>query len=532
MNKIWVALLLGLILGSAFSFKIRATSDESCTDVDNHKHKHGEECEEEKKEEVCEETHQHVETCEEEEDDEKCDKDHKHTQECEEEKKEEECEEEKKEEECEEDHKHEEECEEEKKEEECEEEKKEEECEEDHKHEEECEEEKKEEECEEEVKEDECEEHKKPKDECEDDHKPKDECEEHKKPKDECEDDHKPKDKGCGKEECKDKCTCEDHKDKDKCDHGDKCECEDDKGKDKDHDKCEKGHDKDKCDCDHKNDDKKDKCKCKDNNPDGDNWTNEKDGEHNNCKGSKYLCGESDAVNKAWNDARQAVRNKGGSAEEEIMASARAAYKAGANGPTTICIAFDAGVATGKDTCWIINYIVQQAIYREVKVKKAEEWCETAAKKRYSWYEGYKGLCGNRPDYDICEHDNGGDNGSSKNLCGESDKVHAAWTAARSEVWNSAGDAKTLIDKSTFAAILAGASVKQATCISVDAGVSSGMDTCALINYSVQWWIFEGLSIKEAEERIDDGVHKRYDWYTTYKELCGDRPKYAMYKSK
>lgn len=210
--------------------------------------------------------------------------------------------------------------------------------------------------------------------------------------------------------------------------------------------------------------------------------------------------------------------------------SAIAAFEAGANGPTTICIAFDAGVSTGKDTCWLINNIVREAVKEGVPQYKAEKWTERAVHKRYTWYQGYESLCGKRPSCD-CPDKSNGDVCTTEHLCGESDCVYAAWTAARSKVWQSGGCAETLIEEATKAALKAGATNKQAACISVVAGVSSGMETCPLINYTVQWWIYKGVSAKTAEGWIDDGVHKRYTWYTNYKDLCGNRPCYADHKS-
>ena len=115
------------------------------------------------------------------------------------------------------------------------------------------------------------------------------------------------------------------------------------------------------------------------------------------CSETKYECGESKAVNDAWVAARLKVRIAGGSGQEEIDAARKAAIKAGVDNETLACISFRVGVATGYETCAIINELVQFLFSRGVNENKAQKLVDAAVLARYPWYGTYEQTCGDRP---------------------------------------------------------------------------------------------------------------------------------------
>ena len=71
------------------------------------------------------------------------------------------------------------------------------------------------------------------------------------------------------------------------------------------------------------------------------------------------MCGESEAVHSAWNDARADVWRNGGTAEDVMTNPMAAAKNAGANDEMMFCVGFVSGVTTGWYTCKIIDWLVE-----------------------------------------------------------------------------------------------------------------------------------------------------------------------------
>lgn len=114
---------------------------------------------------------------------------------------------------------------------------------------------------------------------------------------------------------------------------------------------------------------------------------------------------------------------------------------------------------------------------------------------------------------------NGSKSGIAQYVCGESDKIHEAWTGARSQVWYVGGPQEEVISKPLQAAIDEGADDALSFCIAFVAGVSTGWDTCRVINHIVQLGIDMGKETSEVEGWVEDGVQKRYSWYGGYEFL-------------
>lgn len=132
---------------------------------------------------------------------------------------------------------------------------------------------------------------------------------------------------------------------------------------------------------------------------------------------SPYTCGESEEVHQAWNDARTAVRYRGGSWQDEITESSHAAAETGADDQTTTCIAFVSGVATGQWVCTLVDHIAQNLVSHGKSVEDAHQWLEDAVQKKYTWYMGYDHQCGNRPEYTMPEEE--GEEGTGEEGSGE-----------------------------------------------------------------------------------------------------------------
>lgn len=248
---------------------------------------------------------------------------------------------------------------------------------------------------------------------------------------------------------------------------------------------------------------------------------------------SQYTCGESDEVNKAWTDARSQALQEGADAWKIINESAKAARLTGTDIPTILCIGFVSGISAGADTCEVIDFIVHQSVEQGVSIEEAESLADAAARTRYDWYQGYSQLCGDRPDYEVSQNDDTGNqdgqdtNGDNENICGESQGVHDAWTKARDQVRSDGADAEGEIEAAITTAMDSGADEKTSSCIAFVAGVATGMQTCELINWLVKESLKHGAQADEVEQWLEDAAKKRYDWYQGYDQLCGQRPDYG-----
>ena len=259
------------------------------------------------------------------------------------------------------------------------------------------------------------------------------------------------------------------------------------------------------------------------------NNTGNQDGQDTNGD-NENICGESQEVHEAWTKARDQARNDGADSKGVIEAAITTAMDSGADEKTSSCIAFVAGVATGMQTCELIDWLVKESLKHGAQANEVEQWLEDAAKKRYDWYQGYDQLCGDRPDYEtigMIDTGNQNTNGDNENICGESQEVHDAWTKARDQVRSDGADAEGEIEAAITTAMDTGADEKTSSCIAFVAGVSTGMQTCELIDWLVKESLKHGAQAEEVEQWLEDAAKKRYDWYQGYDQLCGQRPDYG-----
>lgn len=120
----------------------------------------------------------------------------------------------------------------------------------------------------------------------------------------------------------------------------------------------------------------------------------------------------------------------------------------------------------------------------------------------------------------------GGQNEEAVNVCGESTEVAEAWKAALDAAKEQEATREAAFDAAMLAAIEAGADNETATCLAILHGRRGKAPLCEVINSVNTWWINRLGTTEGVEAMTDEAVAKVKTDYTTYAELCGDRPVY------
>jgi outer membrane biosynthesis protein TonB len=67
---------------------------------------------------------------------------------------------------------------------------------------------------------------------------------------------------------------------------------------------------------------------------------------------------------------------------------------------------------------------------------------------------------------------------------------------------------------------------KALACIGVYLAFTTGHETCAMVDTTVQHLVSANYEANQSEEWTEDEVKKLYSWYEGYSTLCGERPTY------
>lgn len=121
----------------------------------------------------------------------------------------------------------------------------------------------------------------------------------------------------------------------------------------------------------------------------------------------------------------------------------------------------------------------------------------------------------------------GGSHDGHEQVCGETEEIHSAWVTARDTAREDNKGVKDTILQVLTAVKNAGADESTAVCVTFVAGVSTGADTCDLIDQIVKQLVSSGASDETAEAVVEEAAKKRYTWYSGYSQFCGERPDYS-----
>lgn len=69
---------------------------------------------------------------------------------------------------------------------------------------------------------------------------------------------------------------------------------------------------------------------------------------------------------------------------------------------------------------------------------------------------------------------------------------------------------------------------KALACIGVYLAFTTGHETCAMVDTTVQHLVSAEYEASQAEEWTEEEVKELYSWYEGYSNLCGERPTYEQ----